>query len=109
MSDDAKKEEAFLEELVSVTEEILKEIDEAVKRIIKYYRNELDIATNIQDDKDIQLLIKYPREALQSFYKILDVDKKVPHEVPSHLSNNSKDIFSSYSKLTFPKKNKPPV
>ena len=96
MSDATKKEDAFFEERES--NEILKEIDEAVKRIIEYYHNEENIATNLQDDEDIQLLAKHPRAALKSFYKILEVDKQVPYGVPSHPSNNSN--FSS--KLAFP-------
>ena len=77
-------EDSILADLDNVVEhasdEILNQVDEAVKRVIKYYRNSDDEAINLQNNEDVQLLAAHPRESLKSFYKILEVEKHVAPE-----------------------------
>ena len=69
-----------------ISEDILKLIDEAVKRVIESYRTTEDEAVNIQNDKDIKFLATHPRESLKSFYKIL----KIAERTVSELGDDSK-------------------
>ncbi|XP_066920558.1 L-gulono-1,4-lactone dehydrogenase-like [Clytia hemisphaerica] len=67
-----------IEEFAS--EDTLKQVDDAVKRVIENYRNYQGQEKNLQDDKDVLYLASHPRESLMSFYKILKIAEKADSE-----------------------------